>query len=307
MVTFIIGNEILRSNHIRFCYKTEKVIRLDAEFLSPSNILSDISTPSLFAEPLFFIIDNSNSLSISEIRILLDAITKYNLDCIFSADTLSPSLQKLLKESSIKVINLSSLTGKDVSETIDNLLKQYNVKLSIKNRRFLLERTAHDPSRFISVLSQCNLGALSEPTLEQISILVGSSEAPGVPWALSDYIENGDVSAALYLCDKAVPLATLAYLSNRYQLLLRIIEADQAESNNESKNANNSLTNKQLIRLSKRVNTKQVLLLLECLSDGDMLCKKYNRDGLRITVGKLTAILSSNNESLKPKTLTNYK
>lgn len=105
--------------------------------------------------------------------------------------------------------------GRGVITRIDELAARSGVSLSRACRDLLLERGGHDLPRVASVMSQLVSIGLLEPTPTHLAAMLGTSAAPGVPWALADMLESGDVPGALQLAATLEPVAVVNYLASR--------------------------------------------------------------------------------------------
>lgn len=115
-------------------------------------------------------------------------------------------------------------TGRAVPARITELAANHGITLTSAARSTLVERGAHDLPRVAGALAQLAMVGLTQPSVEQVEKLLGSSAAPGVPWALADALENGDLATALEVAETLEPIAVVAYLASRTGQLGRIVD-----------------------------------------------------------------------------------
>jgi DNA polymerase III delta subunit len=177
---------------------------------------------------------------------------------------------------------------------VDIIAASADISLSRQVRQLLIERTGHEPARLQSVIEQCRIGGIKNPSAAQINILCGTTSSAGVPWDLSDHLERGNLQAALDVCSAAVPLATLAYLGNRYQQAMRIFEsgANNPEEAAKTLGSKSVYTTELLLALSRRVGRERLEKIILIIAEGDLLAKQHGIDGLRIVIGRIAPLLS---------------
>jgi DNA polymerase III delta subunit len=115
-------------------------------------------------------------------------------------------------------------TGRGIAMRVDALAEANGVRLRPEVRQTLIDRGGSDLPRVAGLLAQLALLGLTFPTEAQVDRLLGTAAAAGVPWALSDAVEVGDVAAALELAGALEPVAVVAYLANRTGQLGRIVD-----------------------------------------------------------------------------------
>ena len=179
---------------------------------------------------------------------------------------------------------------------IAGLAAEHGIALDSTGRAMMLERAGHDIPRAASVLAQCALLGLTHPSPAQLDTLLGSSHAPGVPWALTDAVEAGDLATALTLCDSLDPVAAVSYLGSRTGQLGRIVE-DGLGTPEEAASAFGLHTYPagKLIALASRLGRRGVAHSWDIISGADRAVKSStgSRAALEITVCELTALWST--------------
>jgi DNA polymerase III delta subunit len=319
--TVLVGDETICARQVQNRLLTHRgtiIDRLDAATITFAEILNAILSNSLFATSRVVHVDNLDKLQAQQIEQFANAVLDSGHVVYATSRTLNAAQRKALtvtfnaanpptststagsaSESgsasvTLDIIEFPAIDGRRGHETLATLADSYRVELSRPVQQRLLERVAHDPARLLSILDQCRIGAVRKPTINQIDVLCGSASAAGVPWDLGDRLERGDLPGAIRACADAIPLATLAYLGNRYQQALRLLEtgahnASDAASVTEMKNAASA---ERLFRLAKRVGHKNLEMAVTALADGDLLVKQHDHDGLRIVIGRITPLFS---------------
>lgn len=195
----------------------------------PSALLDAVRSLGLFSPRRFVWAVNFEALSEADLQALISSAPSSSALIVARSGVLSPKARSLLKGVA-EILNLTQPKGKYVAMRVAEMIRDSGLKLNPEARRILTERTGHDLDRLASVLTQCKMASMMTPSSSQIEVLVGTSVAPGVPWALSDAIEAGDHSAALKANVGIAPLAATAYLSNRFIQAGKVAEAGDDDS-----------------------------------------------------------------------------
>lgn len=194
----------------------------------PQSLIDAVQTKSLFAATQNVWALNFEALDDKLLDTLLNAGSNSEAIIVARSATLSPARKKKISGVG-EVLTLSKPKGKGVALRVNDMIKNSGLVFNPAARRVLTERVGHDTERISSILEQCKILGLSNPTQAQITTLVGSSAAPGVPWSLSDAIENNSLLTAMSVTTDLVPIASAAYLANRFMTVGKIVEADTEE------------------------------------------------------------------------------
>jgi len=273
------------------------VERLDASQHPVHDIVASVLAQSLFTPAQVVVIDQLDKLTGSNLELVASAAVD-SVNYLYGvAKTLSATQRKTLTTAlgeRFLVVEHPALDGKRGHETVDLVASSAGVTLSRQVRQLLLTRVGHEPARLQSVIEQCRIGGFMNPTVAQINVLCGTASAAGVPWDLSDYLERGDRQAAIDACTNAVPLATLAYLGNRYQQAMRIIEAEATTSDDAATAAGtkSAYTADRLLQLSRRLGRERLAQVIVTIAEGDLIAKQHGVDGLRIVIGRLAPLFA---------------
>ena len=272
-----------------------QIERLDATLHPLGEIVSVILAQSLFSPAQVIVIDQFDKLSVAQIETVSVAASDTEHTIYVIAKTLTAPQRKAVTAAlgeRFRTREFSALDGKRGGETLEMLAENAGVTLSRQVRQLLIERVGHDPARLLSVLEQCSIGNFTTPSSAQINLLCGTANAAGVPWDLSDSLERGDAAGAMAACSDAAPLATLAYLGNRYLQVMRIIEAGckTTEEAVKASGAKSPATAERLMNLGRRIGREPLSEIITAIAEGDMLAKQHGVDGLRIVIGRIAPL-----------------
>lgn len=188
--------------------------------------------------------------------------------------TLAPKVRKALAALG-SVVTLSAPRGKGVAMRVDELVAAAGVRPGPAGRRLLVERAGHDLERVASVCRQLSLAGIAEPSAAQLDRLLGSSAAPGVPWALTDALEAGDLDKALELGRSLEPLAVIGYLVSRLAQVGRVVDAglSDAAAVATALGLEHRFQAEGLLRLARRLGPAQVAAAWDVVAGADVAIK----------------------------------
>jgi DNA polymerase III delta subunit len=288
--------QILRSKHNGIT-----IDRIDAAIEPVAEVLNMLLSNSLFATSRVVQIDNIDKIHARQLELVAAAIFDSGHDVIATCRALNAGQRKAITKTDTidsesgsntlpEIIEFPALDGRRGIWSIDMLARSAGITLTRQVKQRLLERVAHDPARLLSVLELCRIGSVTNPTVKQIEVLCGTAAAPGVPWNLGDHVERGDLPGAIRACTDAVPLATLAYLGNRYQQALRLLEtgASNAVEAGTAAGVKNLASVERLFNLARRVGRKGLEDVIAIIADGDLTIKQHDVDGLRLVIARIT-------------------
>lgn len=238
----------------------------DAELL-----FNSISMQSLFAPQTFIWATNFEALTEKQLQFLNESADSSNAILVARSNIINPKVKSLLKNKAT-FLNLTTLKGKSANIRVATLLKESGLNFDNLSKRMLNERVGHDLDRLVSIIKQCKILGLQNPSFSQVEILVGTSAAPGVPWALSDAIEKGDVKKALENCVDVSLIPTIAYLTNRYTQVALLLENVGEDKENIISKMNPYQAEK-LVKVSQKLNLEDVKNILTSLAAFDVQAK----------------------------------
>lgn len=198
------------------------VERFDVEDDGGQHLVAAAATFSLFGGTRLLDASPADALTAECARALAASATDVVI-VLRGAKALTASVKKALGDDA-QVQTFPIPTGRAVPARIVELAASHGVTLEDKARAVLVERGAHDLPRVAGALAQLASVGLTSPSAEQVERLMGTSAAPGVPWALSDALEAGDIAAALEIAETLEPVAVVAYLASRTGQLGRIVD-----------------------------------------------------------------------------------
>ena len=189
---------------------------------SPGALADAIASPSLFGGSRSVVVD-------------LEGITDHEIDRIAAAASLaeatvigygsdvSAGVRKRLSVFAT-VTSHAIPRAKDAGEHIAALGSVFGLDLDRASIDELTRRCGHDLDRASSVLRALAAGGYHRPTPPQIRMLAGTSEADGVPWDVTDALEQGDLAAAMGASRRCEPIAVIAYLASKAVEAARVCE-----------------------------------------------------------------------------------
>lgn len=189
----------------------------------PGSIVDAVNSPSLFG-------------AVRVIAADLDGITDDEIDALIAAAPSSdavvvaritelPAARRKRLEQIATVVSVAVPQAKDLPARVDTLAREAGVRFGPEARRMLIERAGDDIDRIRSVIEQCRIGHLNDPTTRQLQVLLGTAERSALPWDVSDAIERNDVRTAVDTALQCEPIPLVAYLANRYLDAARVREA----------------------------------------------------------------------------------
>lgn len=309
-MTFLVlcGDEALCARQLAHLLRqtaTPTVERVDASAHAVADIVAVLLNQPLFSPAHQVVIDQIDKLTSSNLATVAAAAADSAHHVYATAKSLNAQQKRTLTDTlgdRLTIQDLPSLNGKRGHETVELLAVNAGVTLTRPVRQHLLDRVAHDPARLLSVIEQCRIGAISSPSVKQIDMLCGTADPAGVPWDLSDLLERGDVAGALDSCVNAVPLATLAYLGNRYQQMMRILEAGAttADAAADAAGSKSPAAAERLLRVARRLGPERLAAIIDDIANGDLLVKQHGVDGLRVVVGRIASHLPHTSPRTSP-------
>lgn len=188
-------------------------------------LIGAVSSPSLFGGRRVVLADGMEALDETYLEMLLAAAPTSDAVVVGRASgALPPKVRENLKKVGT-VTSLALPKGKGIAMRVEEMLSSAEVHLDAGNRRLLVERAGHDLDRLASVLRQLSITGITRPTRQQLELLLGTTSAPGVPWDLSDAVEDGNLARALTSSAGLEPIPALAYLASRVAQVGRVVDA----------------------------------------------------------------------------------
>jgi DNA polymerase III delta subunit len=196
-------------------------------------LLNALSSPSLFAPRRVVALEGLGGLDDRSAKRLAETAKTSDAYVVARADTVPAAVLKVLKQFATEE-KFTTPRNAAAKDRVREIARRHSVKLSAPVERLLVARVGHDLDRVASVCHQLELAGISTPSERQISVLVGSSAPGGVPWAITDALEQGRFDQALEAALGQEPMAVLGYLSNQVTTAARIAELDAAANDPRS-------------------------------------------------------------------------
>lgn len=250
-------------------------------------LLSCASAMSLFGGPRLLEASPADKLSVSAATSLARISDLSDATVVIHGGTVPAAAKKALVDvATFEAFPAPRTAGAQTSRLVD-LAAQSGIALSSESRDLLIERAGHDVPRAASVLSQCAVIGLLEPTPAHLDRLLGTSNAPAVPWALTDALEAGDLPTALLLADSLDAVAVISYLGARTGQLGRIVD-DGLNTPGEAASAFgvHTFPAQKLIRLAHRLGARGVADSWDIIASADRAVKsgRHQQAALEIAI-----------------------
>jgi DNA polymerase III delta subunit len=239
----------------------------------PGSIVDAVNSPSLFG-------------SVRIIAADLDGITEAEIDALIVAApgsdavvvariTELPAARRKRFEKIATITAVAVPQAKDLPSRVDNLARQAGIRFGADARRMLIERSGDDIDRIRSVIEQCRIGHLNEPTIRQLQVLLGTSERGALPWDVSDAIERNDLQNAVDIALQCEPIPLVAYLANRYLDAARVRESSPLPDAETAAAVTGQARwqAERTAKLASRINSEGFGLRLRALAEADRLLK----------------------------------
>jgi DNA polymerase III delta subunit len=260
-----------------------------------AGLLSSAGAMSLFGGPRLLEASPADQLTVATATALAQVGALSDATIVIHGGTLNAAAKKALADvGTFEPFAAPRTAGAQTARLVE-LAAESGITLSAQSRELLIERAGHDVPRAASVLSQCALIGLLEPTPAHLDRLLGTANAPGVPWALTDALEAGDLSTALLLADTLEPVAVISYLGSRTGQLGRIVE-DGLSTPGEAASAFgvHTVPAQKLIRLAHRLGPRGIADTWDIIASADRAVKsgRHQQAALEIAlchIGRLWA------------------
>lgn len=188
-------------------------------------LVQAVNSPSLFGPRRVVAAEGIESLDDSRLSALLGAAAQSNAYVVARASgALRPTLKKALATIG-QVHSASAPRGKGVGMRVGEICASHGLRLRPQVQQLIVERCGHDLDRVASLCWQLSVMGMTTADARQVTVLLGTSAAPGVPWAVTDHLERGDAAGALTVTANLVPIAVLAYLASQVEQLGRCVDA----------------------------------------------------------------------------------
>ena len=222
-----------------------------------AGLVGALSVPNLFGGRRVVAADNLEAMD-EESASQLAAIGKAS-SCVVVArcsGPLRPKLKKVLGTLG-DIVVLSTPKGRAVTARVDQLARASGVRLGQQQRALLVETASGDLARVAGALEQLASVGATDPSVAQVSTLLGTAQGSSAPWDVTDALESGDLQSALAAADKVEPIALMAYVQARAVQLGRLIEAGVRSPDDAVK----------LLGLSHRFQAERLVALAERLGE----------------------------------------
>jgi len=256
---------------------------------SPGLLADAVSSPPLFGDQRIVAAD-LDGISEDELNMIAFSAPHSDTIVIARATEINSARRKLI-ESFGSVVSYAIPQSKELPSRIDTLAQAAQVRLSSESRRVLLDRAGDDLDRVFSVLEQCRIGHLAEPTPRQLLVLLGTSQRDILPWDVSDAIDRQDLALAIEIALRCDPIPLVAYLSNRYLEAARVRERYQKPNTHDTIEITGQgrWQAEKTSRLASKFSNEEFNLLLSILAKSDRLLKT-NKDS-SVTISSLISAL----------------
>lgn len=189
---------------------------------NPGALADAVSAPSLFGGRRVIAVE-LDGVDEKELEQIEASAPTSDALVVARATELSPKRKSRL-ETLGKVVVITTPQRRDTPRRVQEFAETAGVRLDAAATAFLAKTAGHDLHRVRSVIEQCRIGAITDPSVAQLAMLCGTSSADSLPWEVGDHLEKGELIAAIDSAAKAEPLAVIGYLTNRYIDATRIAE-----------------------------------------------------------------------------------
>lgn len=211
--------------------ESHEVVDLTEEPLD--SLLNALSSPSLFSPRRVIALEGLSTLDEKAAKRLAETAKTSDAYVVARADAIPAAVLKPLKPFATEE-KFTTPRNAAVKDRVREIARRHGVKLSAAVERTLVARAGHDLDRVASVCRQLELAGIANPSERQIGVLVGSTAPGGVPWAITDALEQGRFDRALEAAVGQEPMAVLGYLSNQVAAAARIAELETSVSDSRS-------------------------------------------------------------------------
>lgn len=197
------------------------------------SLLNALSSPSLFSPRRVIALEGLATLDEKSAKRLAEAVKSSDAYVVARGEAIPAAVLKALKPFGTEE-KFSTPRNAAVKDRVREIASRHGVKLSAAAERILVTRSGHDLDRVASVCRQLELAGIAAPSERQIGVLVGSTAPGGVPWAITDALEQGRFDRALEAAAGQEPMAVLGYLSNQVTAAARIAELEPSTADSRS-------------------------------------------------------------------------
>ena len=259
-----------------------------------ARLLEAISALSLFGGRRVVVAHHIEELDETSAARIIDAAAESDAFVIaYAQETLPTKLRKAL--AAIGTITTAKTPkGKGIAMRVDELACAAGLRLGGDLRRLLVERCGHDLDRVDSICRQLVSAGIGAPNRSQVETLLGTAAGAGVPWALTDALEAGDLAGALRAADDLEAIPAVAYLHTRALHLGRLVESGVTDPDAAAEllGLNHRFQAERLIALTRRLGPAKILGVWGVLAGADRAVKhtKDQRGALSALVIRLAPL-----------------
>lgn len=271
--------------------------RLDLTVSGGADLADAIETPSLFAPQRLLIVTGMQALEDSAAKRIAAAAATSDAIVVARSDGAVPASVKKTLGGCADIHSHALPKGRAVQGRIGEISRAAGLKLSGPDLTLLAERAGHDLVRIDTICAQLAAVGLTQPSREQMLTLLGSSAAPGVPWDLSDALENGQLPLMWQSAAHSEPLAVIGYLISRTLQAGQIADvlADGPVSSDQAMTlagVNHKFVADKLLTLARRLGTLGAARSLEILLEADLAAKSGTdpNEAMTVALGRLVAL-----------------
>lgn len=187
---------------------------LDCELDEGRSLLSAVSCPSLFGGPRVLAVDNIDKISEAHAGALVFVAGASDAYVVARCSKMPSKTAKILTK--VAQIHACSIARNGAGMRVGELAKKHGITLDAGSLALLLRVGSERLERVDDVLFQLSMLDVVEPTIRQVTVLLGTTSGAGVPWSVTDALDAGDLARALRE-DHGSPFAVFSYLFNEIQ------------------------------------------------------------------------------------------
>lgn len=143
--------------------------------------------------------------------------------CAYQPSGVTAHVKRALREV-FELVEFATPKAAGLPTRVKQLAADHGLRLDAAAVRLAATRSGHDLARLDQLLHACAQAGLVKLDARQLGLLLGTSEAPGAVWSITDRIEAGDVDGAVAAAGGLEPQAALAWLVKRSVTLAQAAE-----------------------------------------------------------------------------------
>lgn len=200
--------------------------RIDLAEDGPEALFAALESYSLFQDRRVVCVENADVLS--ETDALRIAGCDSDAYVVMRAESLTAAVTKILANTAT-IEKFTTAKGRQVGARVKEIAEQHGLVLAGDVERLLTGRAGHDLHRVASICTQLSLAGITKPTRAQVTVLLGTCAPDGVPWGVTDALEQRDIAGAIKAAEGLEPMSVLAYLTNQITLAAAVSESPSTD------------------------------------------------------------------------------